>query len=288
MESTQENTEEVYLFNRNDFEKQRLNKQHELLVSLCDGNLLHPSIPKDAIGKLAEVGTGSGIWLDDIATVLGSDIESFSMKREYAGFDISAVHFPANLRPDTQYIVHDILEPFPSEFHNLYDVVHIRLMVLALKKDDIQTAAANVAALLKPGGFFQWEEIETRDLSFSPPSEITSKVKGIMRDLSMASGLTNTPSIEIERAFKELGLVDVIVEDYNSNRRPDLTSGVAEWTKAGAKAALFYAILRGQTVRNEEEARSESAELWEAYAAEIDGGVVPSLPLKMILGKKAS
>ncbi|EAW24575.1 uncharacterized protein NFIA_041530 [Aspergillus fischeri NRRL 181] len=184
-------------------------------------------------------------------------------------------------KTDTCYTVHDILEPFPNKFHNPYDVVHVRLMVLAVKKDDIRVAAMNVAALLK---------IETRDLSFNPPSETTTKVREIMRASSIASELTNAPSIKIEQAFKELGLVDVIVEDYNSINRLDLVNHVREWTKAGAKAALYYALLRGQTVKNEEEARSASARLWEAYAAQIDGGggVVPSIPLKMILGRKVS
>ncbi|EED13940.1 hypothetical protein TSTA_101760 [Talaromyces stipitatus ATCC 10500] len=308
-------TEEVYLFNRNDFERKRLNKQHELLVSLCNGNLLHPHIPKAAIGRLADIGTGSGIWLDDVAEKLEPDLEATSSltEREYAGFDISAAHFPANPRPDTCYIVHDILEPFPNQFHNFYDVVNVRLMVLALKKYDIRVAAMNVAALLskfyaikprpyspsslwdrrvagaliypsdsifleEPGGFFQWEEIETRDLSFNPPSETTTKRPDsqILRPYA------------IEQAFKELGLVDVIVEDYNSINRLDLINHVREWTKAGAKAALYYALLRGHTVKNEEEAWSASAGLWEAYAAGIDGGIVPSLPLKMILGRKVS
>ncbi|KAG2026232.1 hypothetical protein GB937_001740 [Aspergillus fischeri] len=78
-------TEEVYLFNRNGFERQ----------SLCNGNLLHPHIPKAAIGRLADIGTGSGIWLDDVAEKLEPDLESTSSltEREYAGFDISAAHF---------------------------------------------------------------------------------------------------------------------------------------------------------------------------------------------------
>jgi hypothetical protein len=139
-----------------------------------------------------------------------------------------------------------------------------------------------------PGGFFQWEEIETRDLSCNPPSEITTKVREIMRASPIASGLTNSLSTEIEQAFKKLGLVDIIVEDYNSVNRLDLINHVREWTKAGAKAALYHSSLRCQIVKDKEEARSASAGLWKAYAAEIDGGVVPCFLLTMMLGRKVS
>ena len=38
----------------------RLNFQHGLLLKLSDGNLLHPSIDKREIKKVADVGTGTG------------------------------------------------------------------------------------------------------------------------------------------------------------------------------------------------------------------------------------
>jgi hypothetical protein len=38
----------------------RLNFQHHLLVKLSDGHLLHPSINKNKIVKVADVGTGTG------------------------------------------------------------------------------------------------------------------------------------------------------------------------------------------------------------------------------------
>jgi hypothetical protein len=83
--------------------------------------------------------------------------------RQYTGFDISASHFPSdNPGLGMRYVVHDILEPFPEEFHGSHDMVHIRLLVLALKKDDIKTAATNVAALLS--------EFFTPVFSFKPIS----------------------------------------------------------------------------------------------------------------------
>lgn len=143
--------------------------------------------------------------------------------------------------------------------------------------------------LEETGGYFQWEEIETRNMSFDPPSETTTRVRDIMRASSAASGLTNAPAVEIEHAFTTLGLADVVVEDYSSshNSRLELMGAVREWSKAGARAGLPYAVLRGQTAKNKDEAGRMAAGLLEAYNADIDGGIVPSLPLRMILGRKA-
>lgn len=84
------------------------------------------------------------IWLDDVAADLAS---ASAADREYTGFDISRNHFPVD-KPGMRFLEHDVLKPFPEEFHSQYDLVHIRFLVLALKKEDFKTATSNVAALL--------------------------------------------------------------------------------------------------------------------------------------------
>jgi hypothetical protein len=114
-----------------------------------------------------------------------------------------------------------------------------------------------------------------------------------MRASTIKNGLTNTPAAEIENAFIELGFEDVLVEDYTTSsvettRRPDLVNDIREWTKAGAKAGLYYALLKGDTMQSEEEARAVSDELLRKYVDDIDSnGIVPTLPLMMVLGRKA-
>lgn len=53
------------------------------------------------------------------------------------------------------FVAHDILKPFPEEYHGRFDVVHVRLLVLALKKEQIKLAAENVAALLSKLFYFR-------------------------------------------------------------------------------------------------------------------------------------
>lgn len=140
--------------------------------------------------------------------------------------------------------------------------------------------------LPEPGGYFQWEEIETKNMHFMPPSEITARVRSIMRNAAQLNGLTNTPCAEILRNLTALGFADVRVEDYDSASREDLAAEAREWTKAGAKAGLYYALLRDGSGRTQEETRTLADELLEKYVGEIDSGVLPTLPLEMVVGRK--
>jgi hypothetical protein len=57
------------------------------------------------------------------------------------------VQFPAD-EPEIKWVVHDILKPFPAEYHGKFDLVQVRYMVVALKADAYKTAVDNVSALL--------------------------------------------------------------------------------------------------------------------------------------------
>jgi hypothetical protein len=56
-----------------------------------------------------------------------------------------------------QFSVHDLLEPFPVEYHGKYDLVHLRFLLAALKEDDVKIAVKNIVALLSmildPAGY---------------------------------------------------------------------------------------------------------------------------------------
>lgn len=64
------------------------------------------------------------------------------------GFDISSDQFPAE-PGDVNFTIHDITKPFPSEHLGRYDIVHLRLFVLALPESDMVKALTNVIGLLR-------------------------------------------------------------------------------------------------------------------------------------------
>lgn len=90
------------------------------------------------------------IWLQQASRSLNTAATADSEAPPLAcvGFDISDAHFPSTPRENMTFVKHDMLKPFPQEYHGTFDLVHLRLMVLALKKEQITTAAENAAALL--------------------------------------------------------------------------------------------------------------------------------------------
>ncbi|KAI1368600.1 hypothetical protein F5Y08DRAFT_247748 [Xylaria arbuscula] len=134
----------------------RLTAQHYLWKDLL-GYLLHPDIPtRFADLKVADVATGNGIWLHDLA-------RHAPPSAEFHGFDISLdqvghqTWLPANIHMHTW----NLFEEPPPQFREYFDVVHVRLITVVIKNDDPLPVLTNLTKLLKPGGFLQWDEVDT-------------------------------------------------------------------------------------------------------------------------------
>lgn len=79
------------------------------------------------------------------------------------GFDISSVLYPpqSTLPPSITLGELDVNQPFPEHMHGkYYDLVHVRMLVLAMLPEEWDPVVRNLATLLKPGGYLQWEECE--------------------------------------------------------------------------------------------------------------------------------
>lgn len=89
--------------------------------------------------------SGSGIWLEQVAALLG-DIPT-SQPRSFYGFDLSAAMFPTD-HGRIKYSTHDVTNPFPEEHLGRYDLVHVRLLAMAIREEDIVTIVTNLIGLL--------------------------------------------------------------------------------------------------------------------------------------------
>jgi hypothetical protein len=82
------------------------------------------------------------IWLEELPAQLPNKATRLD------AFDISAAQFPPEEQRVGQYMLHDILKPFPEEFHDVYDLVHVRYMVVALKKAEFLIASKNLFQII--------------------------------------------------------------------------------------------------------------------------------------------
>lgn len=150
-----------------------LNRQHEFLLEVYGNNLIHPSIPTENLQSVADIATGTGyvllsilmisigqwsnelnlyrIWLRDAATVLCTRNCNPSSPYYLHGFDISSAQFqpvPTQTNAEISFSIQNCLESFPVEHHGRYDLVHVRLLVGALRKNEYHLAIKNIFDLL--------------------------------------------------------------------------------------------------------------------------------------------
>lgn len=149
-----------YTLNRgpNTGEEQRLDIQHYNMWMPVAKHLLPPHIfghlmELDHPPAIADLATGTGIWLRDLATKLPSNA-----RLDGYDYDTSKFAQASQLPDNVQLFPGDVLKPFHEQLRAQYDVVHVRMLVLGLKADQWAEAAGNIKTLLRPGGWLVWED----------------------------------------------------------------------------------------------------------------------------------
>ncbi|KAF2092819.1 hypothetical protein NA57DRAFT_12239, partial [Rhizodiscina lignyota] len=130
----------------------RLNLFHLLWKQRFDDRLLDPSIPIDRSDlKVADVGTGSGIWALDVFKSLpkGTIVDGLDI-------DLSQAPTKASLPKNISFRHYNYYETPEPELLGRYDIVHIRHTTTTIRNNDPFEVIQNVSKLLKPGGYLQF------------------------------------------------------------------------------------------------------------------------------------
>ncbi|BCR92568.1 putative LaeA-like methyltransferase [Aspergillus chevalieri] len=281
---------EVYMLSRDAEESARLNSQHVFLLEVYGNNLIHPSIPKENIQSVADIATGTGIWLRDAATVLGMQNRNPSSPYYLHGFDISSVQFqPVATQTNAEIYLslQNCLKPFPPEHHGRYDFVHVRLLIGALRKGEYELAIKNIFDILKPGGYFQWEEANahsiTSDITPQPPSFTESR--RLVLDCVEKSGLLIVPANYIKSEAKRIGFGNLHIEEYYTASRPHLRDWSRVWLTRLLQSLIPMAMIRLGKASEEDVAEEMAEELIAEFERECSEATV-GLTMEMVIGKK--
>ncbi|MCJ1311314.1 hypothetical protein MMC25_004985 [Agyrium rufum] len=195
--------ETSYKLKRNYAATTRLNCQFYLWKLELDFNL-HPSIPKPSSdgGRIADVATGTGIWLLDVARELpGVQLD---------GFDISLEQCPPRewLPRGVNTHVWDMYTEVPEAMVGQFDVVHLRLLLLVVRDNDARPIIANAAKMLKPNGYIQWDEIDAFNVhvaSTHPSAEGTTAFRKAQElgDFSTLEWIKDLPAVMNSNGFSD-------------------------------------------------------------------------------------
>ncbi|GLA16067.1 hypothetical protein AnigIFM62618_002628 [Aspergillus niger] len=273
-------TQDKYCFERDKKESERLDLQHRVLVKTSGDTLIHPSIPLNEIRSVADIATGTGIWLQDVSKFLDTP----QIERYYHGFDISAEQFPEN--PGAiQFSVQDLTIPFPREHREQYDLVHVRLLVAALEEADYKAAIANIYDILKPGGYLQWEEID-EETYLTEGYPVLSELHRCFDYGLAAEGKCFQASAKVYEESRAAGFVGVERLCYNSHQNPDLHYEIEERLTAIIRTLYAFLLLRSKQVDTAQIASQEAEKLVEQHRRLCAQGDSPPLKLMRVVGRK--
>ncbi|KAJ5267185.1 hypothetical protein N7478_009993 [Penicillium angulare] len=269
---------DIYFLGRDKEETERLNKQHRFLLAVSDDRLIHLAIPTGNIAAVADIGTGTGICLEELAHILPT-----TKPLDLHGFDISSAQFP----PGAEIIVsgkrpipltaHDALNKYPAEHQGRYDLVHIRLLVAGIKKEDYAIVLRNARDLLKPKGYIQWEEVDTLAFCTDQTPEyplITYLRSVVIRGMEKVGFSIYAPRHVFEEVSKG-GFRESQIVRLTTVGKEHLHDEARKWVGGIIRILVKRSLLVLGEVKSEEEADGEVEKLVQQF----EEHAVEALPL---------
>ncbi|KAK4129176.1 hypothetical protein N657DRAFT_639743 [Parathielavia appendiculata] len=293
----------------------RLDEQHTITTETL-GFLIHPNIPippRSSGGtgspnlKIADIGTGTAIWLLDVAKTLSATTTPTTTTCHLTGYDISASAFPPpqTLPPNVSLRTHDMRVPFPDAELGTYDLVAVRFVSSASTRREWARAVTNIAALLKPGvGWLQWID----SCNFALYNSVPGTSRGACREIydgvqsafvparggdegdEVVIGLMMREAGDVRReeVFRDAGLVDVHEDVFSTDRlqEPEL-----ELREKGTRNIIvcFLGCLEGLVgVEGSGWTSERIARVKQDAMREVDQGVYHTLDQVCIVGRRAT
>ncbi|KAJ5672227.1 hypothetical protein N7507_001354 [Penicillium longicatenatum] len=223
----------------------------------------------------------TSIWLKDVAEVLDPDSQK---PVYYHGFDISSQQFPKE-QESIQFSIHDITKPFPEEHLGRYDLVHVRLLVAAIDESDYKLAIANINAILKPGGYLQWEEID-EETYISDNNPVIQEIRRCFDTSLTAEGKCFQASAKVFEECMAAGFLDVVRLAYNSDWDRSIRHETDERLVAIIETLYAGLLVRSGQVDDEEAAIAKTADLVKQHREICASGNSPPVKLMRVIAKK--
>lgn len=271
---------------------ERLDEQHFFTTKTL-GFLLHPNISiASPTLKVADIGTGTGVWLLDIAQNLPSTCQ-------LTGFDFSPSAFPPpeTWPPNVSFKIQDMYLPFPASEIGTYDVVAVRFISSATTRTEWARATENLVTLLKPGGWLQWIDScnfalynSVAGTSRAACQEIYDGLEPFRSKEDVVIGLMmrEPKNVRREDVFRGLGLVDVHEDVFSTDKLQDPELRLREKGTRNVLSCFLGCLEELVGVEGSEWSKERIERVNEEAMREIDKGVYHTLDQVCIIGRTAT
>ena len=259
----------------------RLHLQHLLFQNTLGGLVLERRIENSLSSatdiRVADLGCGNAVWLCDLHHALSAVKPGVNLQLQ--GFDINPLNFPAAsfLPKSTTLSTLDVLaRPLPAELQGVFDVVHVRAFLSIIHHGDLAPLLTSVLALLKPGGWLQWEETRAdRFVATSPSSDVSANACDTMISIidagGKASGFDFAFLDSLETHITRHGFEDVQVR-YVDKRTSDLKAWTEDYLMVWEELSGLFPSR--EDIPQAPMTREAFEELFMKAVAETEAGVV--------------
>lgn len=174
----------------------------------------------------------------------------------------------------------------PEAMFGKFDVVHVRVFTAVVKGNDPSPLIRNALKMLKPGGYLQWDEMDSESLGAVPPKRsVSAACTQEMTDTGLLSSknamnLRYDWSSNLGSIFKEHGLE--VIEDTRMQCKKELRKAMTDSLLMMFEHVATLAVKDGCMVGTDK----NWPELWNRAGAEIDNGVSITMDMMVRVGRK--
>lgn len=216
----------------------RLTIYHLGFKQATEGTLVFAPLEfSSAPRAVLDVGTADGLWMRE---VLSSAPTPPFGEHTFTGTDINASFFPKTSPENITFVKQDVKDTAPPAWQNAFDLVNMRMILIAAGPGAAQRAAVNEhIKLVKPGG---WIQIGDCDRVCPTPEAENPRYHDMwacIRAVCEASGVATLEAPKIKSWLEEAGLEEV--QERTAMRAVGNRNADEQLGKMGIKADLIIA-----------------------------------------------
>ncbi|KAL1877421.1 hypothetical protein Daus18300_002406 [Diaporthe australafricana] len=186
----------------------RLTIYHLGFKQAADGTLIFPPLDFSTTPRaVLDVGTADGLWIRDVQSSLATPPRG---THTFTGTDLNSSFFPSTTLPNTTFVEQDINAAPPSSWQASFDLVHLRMILIAAGSGDKQRAVVNEhIKLVKPGGWIQIGDCDRICPTLEEENPRYHDMFACIQAVCQASGADPLEAPKMKTWLEESGLEDV-------------------------------------------------------------------------------
>ncbi|GKU07474.1 methyltransferase [Fusarium langsethiae] len=186
----------------------RLTIHHLGFKQAAEGTLVFAPVDFTSTPRaVLDVGTADGLWMRDVQSSIP---EAVRADHTFLGTDINTSFFPNIVTKSISYVKQDIKDPPPQIWQEFFDLINLRMILIAAGSADAQRSVVNQhIQLLKPGGWIQIGDCDRVCPTSNEENPCYNDMFACIRAVCQASGLDPLEAPKMKSWIVDAGLEDV-------------------------------------------------------------------------------